>query len=388
MSVLSDNYVDEENSSQILSCFPPPFLQFLETNDIDPNIYTIKSLPRYICLNTHFPSSQLPSPSDLSFQLSCTRIQKVPNFPHFFSLPSVTKIANSSAYKQGKIFGIDLSSAIAIYSLDIHPNDHILDLCCAPGAKLCLISNILDNVGIGTITGVDISKNRLSVCKNLCKKYKITKVRLFLEDGTKFNVLAPSYLEPIKKMIGQLHELHINENRLKNPEDKSDKITPFWTPKILRNDPQKRDSQYLYDKVIVDAECTHDGSISHILKYEKYGWETFEKNFLNPDRLNSLWDLQRNLLRNGWSLLKPDGILVYSTCSLSKKQNEDVIEWFLANYKNARLETIPNIANLKTAPLKVNEYNNTDLFKLVRFDPIHSNTSGFFVAKIRKIKET
>jgi len=136
----------------------------------------------------------------------------------------------------------------------------------------------------------------------------------------------------------------------------------------------------------VDAECTHDGSISHILKYRKQGWKTFDKDFLNPDRLNSLWDLQRNLLKNGWNLLKPDGILVYSTCSLTKKQNEDVIEWFLTNYQNARLETIPNIANLTTAPLKISECNNIDLFKLVRFDPIHSNTSGFFIAKIRKIK--
>ena len=97
---------------------------------------------------------------------------------------------------------------------------------------------------------------------------------------------------------------------------------------------------------------------------------------------------KRNLLINGWKLIKPNGILVYSTCSLSKKQNEDVVGWFLTNYKNAQLETIPNIANIKTAPLKISDYNNIDLSKAVRFDPIHSNTSGFFVAKFRKIKES
>ncbi|CAG8451977.1 5277_t:CDS:2 [Funneliformis mosseae] len=391
MSVLDDI---EGISSQILSTLPPSFLQFLEANDIDPTIYTVQSLPRYIRLNTQIPSSQLPSLSDLSTQLECTQIHQIPNFPHFYSLPSVIKIVNSLAYKQGKIFGIDLSSAIAVYSLDIHPNDQILDLCCAPGAKLCLISNLLDNKGIGTITGVDISKNRLSICKNLCKKYKLAKVRLFLEDGTRFNVLAPSYLVPIKKIIEKNRiqddnrELSFKEfGEIQCSKDKNDLITPFWTPKILRNDPQKRDNQYLYDKVIVDAECTHDGSISHILKYEKSGWENFEKNFLNPDRLNSLWDLQRDLLQNGWNLLKPGGILVYSTCSLSKKQNEDVIGWFLANYQNAQLETIPNIENLKTAPPKVCK-SNVDLFKVARFDPIHSNTSGFFIAKIKKIKRT
>src|SRR5438046_5710562 len=126
MSIPSDDFL-EVIPSQIISSLPHSFLQFLEINDIDPTIYTIKSLPRYIRLNTHIPSSQLPSLSDLSSQLSCTQIRKVPNFPNFFSLPSIIKIVNSSAYKQGKIFGIDLSSAIAIYSLDIHPNDHILD---------------------------------------------------------------------------------------------------------------------------------------------------------------------------------------------------------------------------------------------------------------------
>src|SRR5687767_862694 len=100
MSVPNEDFLDEtegEISSQILSSFPPRFLQFLEINDIDPTIYTVQSLPRYIRLNTHIPSSQLPSLSDLSSQLSCTQIHQIPNLPHFYSLPSVIKIVNSLA---------------------------------------------------------------------------------------------------------------------------------------------------------------------------------------------------------------------------------------------------------------------------------------------------
>ncbi|CAG8747277.1 3863_t:CDS:2, partial [Racocetra persica] len=98
----------------------------------------------------------------------------------------------------------------------------------------------------------------------------------------------------------------------------------------------------------------------------------------------NLWDLQRNLLKNGWSLLKPGGILVYSTCSLSYKQNEDVIGWFLSHFANSKLEPIPNINNLTVAPLKKSKYVEVDISNAVRFDPIYSNTSGFFVARIRK----
>nr|CAG8483772.1 7254_t:CDS:2 [Entrophospora candida] len=300
------------------------------------------------------------------------------------------------------IIGIDLSSGVAVYALDIQPNDHILDLCCAPGAKLCMISNILagDNKGFGTITGVDISQNRLSTCRSLIKKHKINHARLFLADGTKFNVYAPCNLKYFKKILNIIEDEKDDDDEKKTKQQsKDDIIKPFYSPKIFRNDQQIKDPRYLYDKVIVDAECTHDGSIVHILKYEKLGWDKFEENFLNPKRLNNLFDLQKNLLKNGWELLKPGGILVYSTCSLTRKQNEEIIEWFLLQNKeqNAVLEQIPNIENMKTVtPLPIttptdddnnclkNINNIINLSKTVRFDPIHSNTSGFFVARLRK----
>lgn len=39
-----------------------------------------------------------------------------------------------------------------------------------------------------------------------------------------------------------------------------------------------------YDKVLVDAECTHDGSIRHIQKFEQWGWETLQQRVLNAER--------------------------------------------------------------------------------------------------------
>nr|CAG8466907.1 7202_t:CDS:2 [Entrophospora candida] len=277
------------------SSLPPAFLEFLKNNNINPTIYSITNLPRYIL--------------------------------HFFGLNNNVRIVDCKAYKEKEIIGIDLSSGVAVYALDIQPNDHILDLCCAPGAKLCMISNILagDNKGFGTITGVDISQNRLSTCRSLIKKHKINHARLFLADGTKFNVYAPCNLKYFKKILNIIEDKKDDDDEKKTKQQsKDDIIKPFYSPKIFRNDQQIKDPRYLYDKVIVDAECTHDGSIVHILK--------------------------KNLLKNGWELLKPGGILVYSTCSLTRKQNEEIIEWFLLQNKeqNAVLEQIPNIENMKT----------------------------------------
>lgn len=150
-------------------------------------------------------------------------------------------------YKNRSLFGIDLSSAMAVEALDLQANDQVLDMCCAPGAKLCMIANRIE--ASGSATGVDCAAHRLATCRSLLKKYRVgSHVRLFEADGTTFAVPPP--LAPKERQ--KKHTLHVNHRK------------PYWAPKMLRFDPQT--STALYDKVLVDAECTHDGSISHILK--------------------------------------------------------------------------------------------------------------------------
>lgn len=164
---------------------------------------------------------------------------------------------------------------------------------------------------------------------------------------------------------------------------------------------------------------THDGSIAHILKYESWGWDSFHKNFMAQDRLDSLTDLQRGLLMNGFRLTKAGGIVVYSTCSLSRAQNEDVVAWFLATVRGrAVLEPLPKHAlGIPTAECKRpcrdviagalgvpsvggvsegwrgTEAQETEMAQFqeyvmemcLRYDPLASRTSGFFLARIRKL---
>jgi 16S rRNA C967 or C1407 C5-methylase (RsmB/RsmF family) len=83
----------------------------------------------------------------------------------------------------GDIYGIDVASGVAAHALSVEPSDHVLDLCCAPGGKTCLIGDMQgdgDDV-TGTVTGVDVSKHRIATCKSLVRKYKLRRVRLFLE---------------------------------------------------------------------------------------------------------------------------------------------------------------------------------------------------------------
>ncbi|KAF9579206.1 hypothetical protein BGW38_004629 [Lunasporangiospora selenospora] len=514
-----------------LDNLPSDFVAFLAKNDIDPAIYTVTDLPRYVRLN---PDPHLTiSPEELGVQLG-TKVEPVSGLEDFCRLSGHVKLRNTQAYKDGRIFGMDLSSGIAVYALDIQPGEHVLDICCAPGAKLCMIAGILNHPRhvrsdpsqkkskrlhmdiAGTVTGVDISAHRLATCRSLLKRHQLQQQsRLFQADGTTFGVMRPTAIESIQAKIKasqqaseigekdeKMAEYHHKEPkkqyepkeetgsstlgntshdgepqkvaRAKGTTDREDpckrrkldtvellqglltlapvsglqdqckeedkenltpyrpldqeKTTPFFASKILRNDPQLKDERFKYDKVIVDAECTHDGSIAHILKYETWGWDNFHKNFMSRDRLDSLRDLQRNLLLNGFRLTKPDGIIVYSTCSLSKAQNEDVIAWFVAKMRGrAVLETLPRNAlgitravckrpsrevvvealGLQEASTIGASHNNStpqerwqgtpeqevDMERFqahvtemcLRFDPLASNTSGFFLARIRKI---
>lgn len=107
---------------------------------------------------------------------------------------------------------------------------------------------------------------------------------------------------------------------------------------------------------------------------------------MDPDRISTVAKLQCDLMKQGWNMLKKGGTMVYSTCSLSIRQNEENVAWFLNEFKDAKLTLIPNF-NIKKATIK--KQSNHELQPEIekyclRFDPIQSNTSGFFLAKFIK----
>ena len=108
---------------------------------------------------------------------------------------------------------MDYSSTVPVKCLEIQPKNRILQLCCAPGNKSMLMADLCPDV---QITGVQININRANVMKNLVKKYGLDKqICVVTADGVKY---------------------------------------------------QSADK---FDRVLVDAECTHQGSLKHIFKFFK-----------------------------------------------------------------------------------------------------------------------
>ncbi|KAL6224478.1 hypothetical protein ACLB2K_003333 [Fragaria x ananassa] len=378
---------------------PEAFLDFLKHNGLDPSIYTAThSTPRYIRVKPGC-EDQIES---IEGEIKC-KLERVEWLPGFYSLPPDVHIANSNAYREGNIYGIDAASGAAVSALDVSAGDHVLDLCAAPGAKLCLISDLLDDSG--SVTGVDVSRHRLAACRTMLQKYALgSRCRLFVADGTTFSIIPMSNHADSKSCESGLEEnVTFKEWTSRRPWKERKQAARIRKGGVVYSGTQQPeliyygcqsgvvglkkselyqtfcDSQILscgYDKVLVDVECTHDGSIKHVQKFEHWGWDTLQRRVLDAERGDSLTALQLKLLTNGFRLLKAGGLLVYSTCSLTVAQNEDVVKQFLEENSSAELQAIDAAENW---PCKSGR-----MPKTLRFDPLTSNTSGLFVAKFTK----
>ncbi|XP_057420311.1 multisite-specific tRNA:(cytosine-C(5))-methyltransferase trm4b [Lotus japonicus] len=379
---------------------PEAFLHFLEANGLDPSIYTaVDSTPRYIRLKPGCEACL----EEVEAEVKC-KLEKLEWLPGFYSLPPHVHIAGSKPYKEGKIYGIDASSGAAVMALDISPGDHVLDLCAAPGAKLCMILDLLGDSG--SVTGVDAARHRLAACRTMLQKYKLgDRCRLFVADGTAFSVIPQGFCSDSKSCESGLEERMdvFKEWTSRRPWKERKRANQSGTPQLVsRSQPPEliyygqhsgvigltkgelyktvsdnEIASHGYDKVLVDAECTHDGSVKHIQKFEHWGWLTLQRRLLDAERTDNLHALQLNLLTNGFRLLKVGGSLVYSTCSLTVAQNEDVVEQFLKENVTAELMEIDVARNW---PCKGGR-----IPKTWRFDSLTSQTSGLFVAKFTKV---
>eukprot|EP00927_Polykrikos_kofoidii_P059965 TRINITY_DN55047_c0_g1_i1.p1 TRINITY_DN55047_c0_g1~~TRINITY_DN55047_c0_g1_i1.p1 ORF type:complete len:483 (+),score=82.15 TRINITY_DN55047_c0_g1_i1:76-1524(+) len=301
----------------------------------------------------------------------------------WWALPQDSNVSRLPAYRSGHLFGMDAASAFAVLAMAIEPGHDVLDLCCAPGAKLVYIAELLQ--GRGRLVGVDVAEHRLAACRTLCRKYGVDSVTTLLEaDGTTWSLPNWSIAERLR--AAEQHG-HGRKGRKRRREQA--------LANLGGDDSAGRES-VLFDRVLVDAECTHDGSVKHIEKYRLQwgGLDTLDQRvpWLSPIQLEELVALQRRLLHNGWRQLKPGGILVYSTCSFAAAQNEEVVKWLLDQEPTtAHLDPLPfelGPDKVPAARCQALQTNKDDAPVAAKFDPVTSKTSGLFLARLRKSATT
>uniref|UniRef100_A0A7J2U028 tRNA (cytosine(72)-C(5))-methyltransferase n=1 Tax=Ignisphaera aggregans TaxID=334771 RepID=A0A7J2U028_9CREN len=222
------------------------------------------------------------------------------------------KIRESPEYLEGLIYPQSLAAMYVTHVLDPRPGELVVDACAAPGGKT---SHIVEySQGKAHVIAFDRSRRRLS-------------------------------------------EFLTNLERLRESQ-----FVEVW----------RTDSRYLHldfswiraDKVVMDPPCTALGVRPKVLDSKTY------RDVENASRY------QAQLLRSAFHILKPGGVLVYSTCTVTVEENEEVIEGFVEEVRCAEVIEI----DIKRGARGVLGYRYSDAF--LRFHPNIHDTSGYFIAKI------
>ncbi|MBQ0125901.1 MAG: 16S rRNA (cytosine(967)-C(5))-methyltransferase RsmB [Clostridiales bacterium] len=128
----------------------------------------------------------------------------------------------------------------------------------------------------------------------------------------------------------------------------------------VQNGAQKRENMPLADKIICDVPCSCLGVIS----------KKPDIRYKAPDDIKDLPALQAKILENNASYLKAGGDMVYSTCTVNKRENEDVVNAFLKKHGEFSL-----------CPFETGELRSMGMIQIL---PHHFKTDGFFIAKLHK----
>jgi 16S rRNA (cytosine967-C5)-methyltransferase len=181
-------------------------------------------------------------------------------------------VGDLPGFYSGAVSVQDAGAQLAALLLDPQDGDHVLDACAAPGGKT---AHLLE----------------LANCK-------ITALEL---DG-----------ERISKISGNLDRLDLHSEQVK----------------ILRGDASKTAwwDGVLFDKILLDAPCSASGIVSRHPDIP----------FLRREAdIKSLQERQRAILTQTWKMLKPEGLLLYVTCSIFPEEGEEQALWFAAEHGNA-----------------------------------------------------
>ncbi|MER2262873.1 MAG: 16S rRNA (cytosine(967)-C(5))-methyltransferase RsmB [Psychrobacillus sp.] len=221
--------------------------------------------------------------------------------------------AKTTAFQKGFVTIQDESSMIPAYALQAEPGMSVLDMCSAPGGKTTHIAEKMKNTG--KLVAMDIHQHKLKLVKENAER------------------LGFSFIETVEKDARQASELF--------PEQ-------------------------TFDRILVDAPCSGLGVMKRKpdIKYTKS-----EKDF------DSLKPIQLKLLDEAYTLLKPNGLIVYSTCTVDREENEGTAKLFMEKHPDMELKSFPDVVkNIK----QQEEEGMLQLF------PQDLRSDGFFVAVFQK----
>ncbi len=214
-----------------------------------------------------------------------------------FCLSGYDHLRGLPSFREGWFYVQDISSMLAVETAGVKEGDTVIDVCAAPGGKSLLLSELVGESG--TVEARDLSPH---------------KVALIAENIARYGAKNITVLQ--------------------------------WDATVL-----KGESVETADLVFADLPCSGLGVLRK---------KTDVKYRVTPQQTAELASLQRQILSVVEHYVKPNGTLLYSTCTINREENEDNVAWFLEQYEEFSLEFMRQMFPGETAG------------------------DGFFIAKLRK----
>ncbi len=209
--------------------------------------------------------------------------------------------------------------------LPIDPGERVLDVCAAPGGKATELGAKLQHQGV--LVANDISSSR---AKGLLKNLEVFGIGNML---------------------------------------------------VLSEEPGKLESYFpeYFDKILIDAPCSGEGMFRKDKKmvkaWEEHGPEFFAK-------------LQRSIVTQAARMLKPGGMMLYSTCTFDEEENEGTIEYLLEQYPEFEILEMKSYEGFAHGRPEFTKEQNPEMAKTVRIFPHKMKGEGHFLALLKKGDET
>lgn len=230
-----------------------------------------------------------------------------------FYLRKVDELQNSPSFNLGKWTVQDESAMLVAHVVAPKKGECVLDMCSAPGGKSMHMATLMENEG--EIVSCDIHPHKLELIDKNAKRLGITIITPTLQDGTVFN--------------------------------------EAWEGK--------------FDHVLLDAPCSGLG----IMKRKP----DIRHNKLKED-IEDIAAIQKALFKNAVRYLKEGGRLIYSTCTISKMENEEMVYEMMQEYGlelDDMTDTIPKVLQL--------DIKDKGMLQIL---PYVADTDGFFIACLKK----
>jgi 16S rRNA (cytosine967-C5)-methyltransferase len=211
--------------------------------------------------------------------------------------------------EEGKIYIQDEASQLVANILRVAPGESFLDVCAAPGSKTTQVADLASDQA--EVIAGDLYPARLRMIEQTASLHGLTSIRTIELDG----------LQPL----------------------------PF---------PENR-----FDAVLVDAPCSGTGTLR---RNPEIRWR------ISAADIEQLSERQKQLLANAATVLKPQGRLVYSTCSVEPEENEEVVAAFLENNPEFQPVQVPETEML------------TRSLNGIRTWPYKGGADGFYISVLER----